>query len=225
MVWLNPQISFWLCEYKTILFQKVCKSCKSKWLTDGNHQPFFLIYVVAVHSWWHLESFQQYIHPKLLIFQDSRIWCSRIFEAKISRNLLQQFKISLESDLISTQKLCFECVQTFGARICQLVNGMEENTRNTKVKNLVQKATNWIWTMQKTAFLGMLEAKVTSMWKSARAVSQKLGKLSGHQMDARVNTNFCTQIWKNVAKEFFRTNCNHGCSFEIPWDFLRQIST
>ena len=157
LVWLNPQISFWLCEYKSILFHIVCKSCNS---------------------------------------QDSRIWCSRIFEAKISRNLLKQFKISLESDLISTQKLCFECVQTFGARICQLVNGMEENIRNTKVKNLVQRATNWIWTMQKTAFLGMLEAKVTSMWKSAKAVSQKLGKLSGHQMDARVNTNFCTQIWK-----------------------------
>ena len=114
----------------------------------------------------------------------------------ISRNLLKQFKISLESNMISTQKLCFECVQTFGARICQLVNRMEENIRNTKVKNLVQRATIWICAMQRTAFLGMLEAKVTSMWKSAKTVSQKLGNLSGHQMDTRVNTNFCTQIWK-----------------------------
>ena len=35
------------------------------------HQTFFLVSVVAVHSWWHLKSFQQYIHPKLLIFQES----------------------------------------------------------------------------------------------------------------------------------------------------------
>ena len=151
LVWINPQMSSWLCEYKNRLFHIVRKSCKSKRLTAEvlvtYHQTFFFIYMVAVHSWWHLKSFQQYTHPKLLIFQASRIWCSRIFEAKNSRNLLKQFKNSLESDLISTQKLCFECVQTFGARICQLVNGMEENTRNTKVKNLVQRATNWIWTM------------------------------------------------------------------------------
>ena len=153
LVWINPQMSFWLCEYKNRLFHIVRKSCKSKWLTAEvlvtYHQTFFFIYMVAVHSWWHLKSFQQYMHPKLLIFQDSRFWCSRTFEAKISRNLLKQFKNSLESDLISTQKLYFECVQTFGTRICQLVKGMKENIRNTQVKNLVQRAKNANWTMQK----------------------------------------------------------------------------
>ena len=112
LVWINPQ-SFWLCEYKNRLFHIVCKSCKSKWLTAEMlvtyHQTFFFIYMVAVHSWWHLKSFQQYIHPKLLIFQDSRIWCSRMFEATISRNSLKQFKSSLESAFISTQKFWFEC--------------------------------------------------------------------------------------------------------------------
>ena len=50
--------------------------------------------------------------------------------------------MNLRCVMISTQKLCFEHVQTLGARICQLVNGMEENIRNAKIKNLVQRATN-----------------------------------------------------------------------------------
>ena len=89
LVWSNPQMRFWLCEHKNILFYTVCKS---NWLSAGAlvrcHQTFFLISVVAVHSWWHLKSFQQYIHPKLLIFQDSRIWCSKIFWCSNSSKLV-----------------------------------------------------------------------------------------------------------------------------------------
>ena len=79
LVWINPQMSFWLCEYKNRLFHIVRKSCKSKWLTAEvlvtYHQTFFFIYMVAVHSWWHLRSFQQYTHLwKLKNLMQQNIW-------------------------------------------------------------------------------------------------------------------------------------------------------
>ena len=74
-----------------ILLYTVGKSCKRKWLAAGLlvtcHQTFFNF--CGCHA---LVVTPQVFPTKLLIFQDSRICCSRIFEAKISRNLLKQFK-------------------------------------------------------------------------------------------------------------------------------------